>query len=189
MERMDAWLTNAVPQREEMEGESQAKQSFFAIAGENKEVDWQGLKEILDYTLRSELKRNEFSKDICRSLVAMKDDDRSGKLRYEEFKCLWREIRDWKTVYKMFVKDGSGFISACDLRKALNSAGYRLNNRTLNILVHRYGTKNRTMSFDDFLMCTVKLKGMIDIFKESDPDGTNSATFTMDEWIINTIYS
>ncbi|XP_067007658.2 calpain-A isoform X2 [Anabrus simplex] len=94
-----------------------------------------------------------------------------------------------ETVYKMFVKDGSGFISACDLRKALNSAGYRLNNRTLNILVHRYGTKNRTMSFDDFLMCTVKLKGMIDIFKESDPDGTNSATFTMDEWIINTIYS
>lgn len=37
-----------------------------------------------------------FSKDVCRSMVAMLDSDRSGKLGYEEFKTLWVDIRNWK---------------------------------------------------------------------------------------------
>lgn len=43
-----------------------------------------------------ELQGAEFSKDICRSMVAMMDADRSGKLGYEEFKELWVDIRNWK---------------------------------------------------------------------------------------------
>lgn len=37
-----------------------------------------------------------FSKDICRSMVAMLDQDRSGKLGYDEFKSLWTSLRNWK---------------------------------------------------------------------------------------------
>lgn len=37
-----------------------------------------------------------FSKDICRSMVAMLDFDKSGKLGYEEFKELWKRICIWK---------------------------------------------------------------------------------------------
>ncbi|XP_067007649.2 calpain-A isoform X3 [Anabrus simplex] len=212
------------PEPEEQKGEDKAKEFFLKIAGEDMEVDWMELKEILDYALRNEMprassesqdsiintllsilcgvvcrdtplgqafetKREGFSKDICRSMVAMMDVDRSGKLGYEEFKALWKDIRDWKAVFKMYDKDGSGFLSAFELRQALNSAGYRLNNHILNILVHRYGTKNGMISFDDFMMCAVKLKAMIDMFKERDPDNTNSATFSMEEWIEKTIYS
>lgn len=37
-----------------------------------------------------------FSKDICRSMVAMLDIDHSGKLRLEEFKILFYDIAKWK---------------------------------------------------------------------------------------------
>lgn len=43
-----------------------------------------------------ELHMEGFSKDVCRSMVAMLDFDRSGKLGFEEFKELWKSIRNWK---------------------------------------------------------------------------------------------
>uniref|UniRef100_V9I892 Calpain-A n=2 Tax=Apinae TaxID=70987 RepID=V9I892_APICE len=45
------------------------------------------------------------------------------------------------------------------------------------------------ITFDDYIMCAVRLKTMIDIFRERDPDLTNTATFTMEEWIEKTLYS
>ena len=61
----------------------------------------------------------------------------------------------------MYDRDESGYLNAFELRQALNSAGYRLNNHILNILVHRYGTKDGKITFDDYIMCTVRLKTMI----------------------------
>lgn len=83
------------------------------------------------------------------------------------------------------------------------------------MLVHRYGTKDGCITFDDFMMCAVKLKSMIgechqvraqhltrtfrfgettllflsDLFKEKDPDNTNKATFSLEEWVERTLYS
>ncbi|XP_076548856.1 calpain A isoform X3 [Osmia lignaria lignaria] len=208
------------------------REFFKKLAGDDMEVDWMELKEILDFAMRKELpqsvRRSEahetvqgdgsfidtlisllcgivcnneqynkslethdkgFSKDVCRSMVAMLDVDHSGKLGFEEFRTLWNDIRKWRAVFKLYDKDESGFLSAFELRQALNSAGYRLNNHILNILVHRYGTKDGTITFDDYIMCAVRLKTMIDIFRERDPDQTNTATFTMEEWIEKTLYS
>lgn len=39
-----------------------------------------------------------FSKDICRSMVAMLDIDHSGKLGLEEFKTLLNDIAKWKVI-------------------------------------------------------------------------------------------
>ncbi|KAL5286408.1 CAPN1 family protein [Megaselia abdita] len=130
-----------------------------------------------------------FSKDVCRSMVAMLDADQSGKLGFEEFEALLTDIAKWKAVFKLYDKEGSGRMQAFELRQALNSAGYRLNNRILNALAHRYGSRDGTIAFDDFIMCAVKIKTYIDIFKERDTEGTNKATFTMDDWIEKTIYS
>lgn len=66
-----------------------------------------------------------------------------------------------QAVFKLYDRDGSGFLNAFELRQALNSAGYRLNNHILNILVHRYGNKDGMISFDDYIMCAVRLKTMI----------------------------
>ncbi|XP_078033589.1 calpain A isoform X3 [Augochlora pura] len=165
------------------------REFFKKLAGDDLEVDWTELKEILDFAMRKETHDKGFSKDVCRSMVAMLDADHSGKLGFEEFKTLWNDIRKWRAVFKLYDKDESGYLSAFELRQALNSAGYRLNNHILNILVHRYGTKDGMITFDDYIMCAVRLKTMIDIFRERDPDTTNTATFSMEEWIEKTLYS
>nr|CAH7752575.1 unnamed protein product [Callosobruchus chinensis] len=113
-----------------------------------------------------EMHMNEFSKDICRSMIAMLDADRS-----------------------VYDTDKSGTFSGFELREALNSAGFKLNSRILNILMHRYGGKNGQIHFDDFMMCAVKLKTMIDIFKEKDVNSTDAATFSMEEWLEFTLYT
>ncbi|CAB0039932.1 unnamed protein product [Trichogramma brassicae] len=223
------------PQPVDPSADDKVREFFRKLAGDDMEVDWKELKEILDYAMRKELppaRRSEarapqtppedgnivdtlisllcgiickdeqavkteeaemhgegFSKDICRSMVAMLDKDHSGKLGFEEFKELWSDIRSWRTVFRLYDRDGSGYLSAFELRQALNSAGYRLNNHILNILVHRYGTKEGMIAFDDYIMCAVKLKTMIDAFRERDPHHTNKATFSMEEWIEMTLYS
>ncbi|KAE9522347.1 hypothetical protein AGLY_017259 [Aphis glycines] len=140
-----------------------------------------------------------FSKDVCRSMIAMMDWDRSGKLGFEEFKSLWIDIRQWKTVFKMYDKESKGYINGFELRQALNSVGYHLNTHILNIMCHRYATKDGNIMFDDFIMCAVRLKTMIGkkklfmrlwhMFKERDPDNKNIASFTMEEWVEKTLYS
>lgn len=99
-----------------------------------------------------------FSKDVCRAMVAMLDADKSGKLGFEEFEALLTDIAKWKAVFKMYDVYQTGRIDGFQLRQALNSAGYHLNNRILNALVHRYGSRDGKIAFDDFLMCAVKIK-------------------------------
>ncbi|XP_065366680.1 calpain-A isoform X1 [Calliphora vicina] len=130
-----------------------------------------------------------FSKDVCRAMVAMLDADKSGKLGFEEFEALLTDIAKWKAVFKMYDVYQTGRIDGFQLRTALNSAGYHLNNSILNALVHRYGSRDGKIAFDDFLMCAVKIKTYMDIFKDKDTENTQTATFTMDEWIESTIYS
>ena len=61
----------------------------------------------------------------------------------------------------MFDHDNSGHLSSFELRQALTSAGYQVNNHVLQSLVLRYGDKDGQILFDDFIMCAVKLKAMI----------------------------
>lgn len=144
-------------------------------------------------------------------MVAMLDVDQSGRLGFDEFKSLMTDVRKWKEVFKLYDVDGSGKLSPFELREALNSAGYHLNNRVLNALAHRYGSRDGSIAFDDFIMCAIKMKTMIgeraflhfelsffllkklfifpEIFKERDIEGTNMATFSMEEWVEKTVYS
>ena len=66
----------------------------------------------------------------------------------------------FQNVFTLYDRDRSGNLSGFELRNALNSAGYQLNNHILNILMHRYG-KNGSIEFEDFILCVVKLKTMI----------------------------
>lgn len=50
----------------------------------------------------TEFKFDGFSAETCRSLIAILDDDRSGKLGYDEFKQLWNDLRMWKVCIKKF---------------------------------------------------------------------------------------
>ncbi|CAH4037494.1 unnamed protein product [Pieris brassicae] len=137
------------------------RQFFDRLAGDDGEVDWQELKEILDYAMREELRGQGFSKDVCRSMIAMLDKDNSGGLGFEEFKSLWIDLRQWRAVFRLYDTEGRSAIPAQHLRDALHSAGYTVNAHVLNVLAHRYGTSDGYIQFDDFIMCAVRLKTMI----------------------------
>ncbi|XP_044263644.1 calpain-A-like isoform X2 [Tribolium madens] len=135
-----------------------------------------------------ETKNKGFSKDVCRSMIAMLDVDRTGKLNFEEFKRLWESVRHWKNIFKQHDINESGTLTGFELRNALTSAGYSLNNHILNILMHRYGNKSNEIEFDDFIMCAVKLKIMIELFKQVASPDADAATFNLSDWIENTLY-
>ena len=61
-------------------------------------VPWVYISRTNSVFLYLETKNAGFSKDVCRSMVAMMDIDRSGKLGFEEFKALWMDIRHWKVI-------------------------------------------------------------------------------------------
>ncbi|CAL4093263.1 unnamed protein product, partial [Meganyctiphanes norvegica] len=172
-----------------VEADDRVRAFFGKVAGEDLEVDWKELQDVLNFALKREFVFDGFSKDVVRSMIAMIDVDRSGKLGLAEFVGLWKDIRLWKNAFRLYDKDGSGCLSGFELRQALNSAGYRLNNHVTDALMLRYGDQEGKVSFDDFIMCSVKLKTMMEIFQERDIGKNNKATFTIEEWIENTMYS
>ncbi|KAI5636217.1 calpain family cysteine protease domain-containing protein [Phthorimaea operculella] len=137
---------------------------------------------------QTELKGQGFSKDVCRSMIAMLDKDGSGGLGFEEFKSLWIDLRNWRAVFRLYDTEGRGAIPAYSLRDALHSAGYTVNAHILNVLAHRYGGSDGYIQFDDFIMCAVRLKTMIDTFKGRSSGG-EYATFSLEEWLNRTVYS
>ncbi|XP_050357970.1 calpain-B isoform X5 [Nymphalis io] len=161
---------------------------FNRLAGSDGEVDWQELKEILDYAMREELQGGGFSKDVCRSMIAMLDKDNSGGLGFEEFKSLWIDLRQWRAVFRLYDSEGRGAVPQQHLRDALHSAGYTVNAHVLNVLAHRYSSSDGYIQFDDFIMCAVRLKTMIETFKGRSSGG-DYATFSLDEWLNRTVYS
>ncbi|XP_050555731.1 calpain-B isoform X6 [Spodoptera frugiperda] len=164
------------------------RELFNKLAGADGEVDWQELKEILDYAMREELQGQGFSKDVCRSMVAMLDKDGSGGLGFDEFKTLWIDLRNWRAVFRLYDTEGRGAIPPQHLRDALHSAGYTVNAHVLNVLAHRYSSPDGYIQFDDFIMCSVRLKTMIDTFKGRSSGG-EYATFSLEEWLNRTVYA
>lgn len=70
---------------------------FIDIVGEGGEIGWSELKQLLDHSMRDVMETGQhFSKDMCRSMVAMMDADGSGKLGYSEFEILLNDIAKWK---------------------------------------------------------------------------------------------
>ncbi|CAH1730885.1 unnamed protein product [Aphis gossypii] len=179
----------AVNTNKSEESNKKLKKYFLKVAGSDKEVDWMELKDILDFAMKQEPGNIRFSNDVCRCLIAMMDWDRSGKLGFKEFQRLWLYIRQWKVVFKVYDKKNKGYIKGYELRPALSSVGYHIKTRTLNTMCHRYANRKGYIMFDDFIMCAIRLKTTIDIFKERDPGNENVASFTLEEWVEKTFYS
>ncbi|XP_060857288.1 calpain-B-like [Metopolophium dirhodum] len=164
------------------------KKYFLKVSGSDKEVDWMDLKNILDFAMK-DTGHTKFSNDVCRCLITMMDWDRSGKLGFKEFQRLWMAIRQWQVVFKMYDKKNKGYIKGFELRPALSSVGYNIKTRTINTMCHRYANKKGYIMFDDFIMCAIRLKTTIDIFKERASENKNVASFTLEEWVEKTFYS
>ncbi|ESO90128.1 hypothetical protein LOTGIDRAFT_124076 [Lottia gigantea] len=143
------------------EQEDALKSTFRRIAGDDMEIDAYELRDILNSVFTKEFQFEGFGTDICRSMVAMNDGDLSGKLGYEEFKDLWKDLRRWKKVFKTYDHDTSGNLNSYELRSALHSVGFKLSNGTFHSVVMRYSNREGLIDFGDFVVCAIRLKTML----------------------------
>ncbi|XP_038074057.1 calpain-B-like isoform X3 [Patiria miniata] len=161
---------------------------FKKVTGDDMEVDAWELQEILNAALKKELAGSDgFSIDACKSIVAACDEDRSGKLGFEEFMDMWMNINAWKNVFTRYDKDKSGTFNTFELRDALKSIGYTVSNKTFGALVLRFANRKGVINLDEFISCVIKLKHLIESFQENMSRGV--AQYNLDEFLAVGMYS
>ncbi|KAM9491155.1 calpain-1 catalytic subunit-like [Salvelinus alpinus] len=177
---------------EEDISESDIEDSFRAmfaqLSGEDMEISVRELRTILNrvVTKHKDLKTDGFSMESCRGMVSLLDKDGTARLGIVEFQILWNKIRKWLGIFRQFDLDKSGCMSSYEMRLALESAGFKLNNRLNQVLVARYA-ENEVIDFDNFVCCLVKLGAMFKAFQELDREGTGTAEMNITEWLYMTM--
>lgn len=189
---LDEETTHTVPEKAPESGvDDKFRNLFDQLTGSDGEIDAWELQDILN----SVMKKNEsssttgFSIEASRSMIALMDDTKSGKLDYEEFKKLWTTVRSWIGIFHKYDKDKSGTFDMYELRSALRSAGFQLNNSLYELLSLRYASKQLTVNLDDFVLLSVRLEAMFNAFTSYKRSGSNMATLNLDQWLVTTMYA
>uniref|UniRef100_A0A4W6F5G2 Calpain-3 n=1 Tax=Lates calcarifer TaxID=8187 RepID=A0A4W6F5G2_LATCA len=99
------------------------------------------------------------------------DTDGTGKLNLQEFKHLWKKIKEWQLIFKRYDKDKSCSISSFEMRNAIHDAGFHLNKQLYDIIAMRYADEHLNIDFDSYICCFVRLEGMFRAFNAFDKDG------------------
>ncbi|KAJ3585550.1 hypothetical protein NHX12_014269 [Muraenolepis orangiensis] len=111
-----------------------------------------------------EISDHRQTKEACRSMINLMDTDGSGKLGLSEFHVLWEKIKRYLTVFRQFDMDKSGTMNSYEMRRALDSAGFKLTNHLFQLIILRYTEEDLSVDFDNFVTCLVRLETM---FSES----------------------
>ncbi|XP_028460714.1 calpain-3b isoform X2 [Perca flavescens] len=176
---------------EETEEEKQFRAIYKQIAGEDMQICANELKMIMKNVLakHNEIKTEGFSLETCRSMIALMDTDGTGKLNLQEFKHLWKKIKEWQRIFKRYDKDKSSSISSFEMRNAVNDAGFQLNRQLYDIIAMRYADEHLNIDFDSYICCFVRLEGMFRAFNAFDKDGDGIIKLNVLEWLQLTMYS
>ncbi|XP_063957500.1 calpain small subunit 2-like [Lytechinus pictus] len=160
---------------------------FKEVSGPDMEVDAWELRDILNSALRQDLRRERFSLESCKSMVALSDDDRTGKLSFNEFRELWDKICEFKDLFQKADSDNSGMINTNEMRVALASLGFKLKSDVIKGLGLTYGDKDGNLSFANFIHVVIRVKYIHNAF-ESKCRG-DKARFSPEEFLVAEIYS
>ncbi|XP_054604012.2 calpain-3b isoform X8 [Nothobranchius furzeri] len=184
-------LKKLLQPEEETEEEKKFRAIYQQIAGEDMEICANELRTIMKNVLskHNEIKSEGFSLETCRSMIALMDTDGSGKLHFQEFKHLWKKIKDWQLIFKRYNKNNSCSISSFEMRNAVNDAGFQLNKQLYDIIAMRYADEHLNIDFDSYICCFVRLEGMFRAFNAFDRDGDGIIKLNVLEWLQLTMYS
>lgn len=191
-EELDEEISADLPEEEEIsedDVDENFKNMFQQLAGADMEISVFELRTILNRVIsrHKDLKTDGFSMDSCRNIVNLMDKDGSARLGLLEFQSVWNRIRGWLTIFRQHDLDKSGTMSAYEMRLALETAGFKLDNKLHQVVVARYADESLGVDFDNFVCCLVKLEMMFRFFQSMDPEGTGSAAMNLGEWLTFTM--
>uniref|UniRef100_A0A671R1J5 Calpain-1 catalytic subunit-like n=1 Tax=Sinocyclocheilus anshuiensis TaxID=1608454 RepID=A0A671R1J5_9TELE len=148
------------------------KSLFAQLAGEDMEISVRELRTILNRVVskHKDLKTDGFSIESCRTMVNLLDCSKE----------IFHAFFSTQGIFREFDIDKSGTMSSYEMRLAVESAGFKLNNRLNQILVARYA-ENEVIDFDNFVCCLIKLEAMFRSFQQLDSDGTGTAEMNLSE--------
>jgi len=160
-------------------------QAFFdKVAGADGEIDSFELQAVVNAAFKNELGGKQFSLEACRSMVAMTDRDRNGRMDYGEFRNCWRHVMEWKGSFKEYDKDNSGDMNAVELRGALAKLGFKLSTPALSSIALRYANKVGNVSLDDFVQICCRVKSTFESYL-----AYQGKSFSLDDFIMSAIYT
>ncbi|XP_063775087.1 calpain-2 catalytic subunit-like [Pseudophryne corroboree] len=162
---------------------------FLQLAGEDKEISAFELYNILKKVISKQvdIKSDGFSIETCKTIVDLLDNDGSGKLGLTEFNILWSKILKYQKIYQAIDVDRSGTMNSCEMRKALEAAGFKLNSQLHQMLVARFADDDLAIDFDNFVRCLLRLEIMFKLFKKMDADDSGVVPLSMDSWMSYTV--
>lgn len=179
-ERRDKYRTRSKEDDEAMD--SSFKQLFMKLAGVDREIDAFELQQILTTATKKVMDNKEFSLEACRSIIDLKDEDKTGKLGYDEFKEVWAMVKDMLKTFAEHDKDNSGTMDMYEMRSALSKQGIYLSDDTLNAMSARFNNKAGNLAFDDFLQVVCRVFSIKDDFDRR-ADSSGKAKFGLDDFL------
>merc|ERR1712071_75909 len=125
-----------------------------------------------------------FNPETCRLMVGIFDRQNRGTIGFEDFGALWKYVTDLQNCFRGFDRDNSGNIDANELKMALSSFGYRLNDGTHQTLLRKYDRLGKgTIYFDDFIQCTIILQSLTNGFRQLDTKQTGTITVGYEQFL------
>jgi len=100
-----------------------------------------------------------------------------------------QQVTDWQTCFRGFDRDNSGNIDVGllfvnELKTALTSFGYRLQDGTFSMLVRKFDRIGKgTIYFDDFIQVCIVLHNLTSAFKQHDTDFDGVITIHYEQFL------
>jgi calcium-binding protein CML len=134
---------------------------------------------------------NPFSHRTVRLMLHLFAENRADTSRIGPlgFVPLWKELKQWQSIFEEFDTDQSKSIELKELEKAINSIGYRVPDPVLQLLMSKYDFtgQNRSISYDSFIECGLIVKGLSDKFKELDGRDSGFATLSYEKFLLTVL--
>ncbi|XP_078503525.1 calpain-1 catalytic subunit-like [Lissotriton helveticus] len=174
---------------EDEDSDDVVKVSISRISGQDTDISVWELQTILNNAVNKykDLKTGGFSMASCRQMVNLLDKDGNAKLGLAEFLILWKKVQRWLTIFLQYDRDRSGAMSSYELRTALETAGFKLDNKTIQVLVARYSNTELGVDFDNFVCCLVKLEAAIRFYNSKAKDISELSAMGLAQWLTLTM--
>jgi Ca2+-binding EF-hand superfamily protein len=138
---------------------------------------------ISSYELRNALSQSglPFDEDVARKMVRMFDRDGNGTIDFNEFCSLHAYLTQMKGAFYAVDTDKSGFLDYQEVERAVQQAGYRLNQMVLQKIFRQFDTlKQGKLNFDGYIKLCIYLGTVRQIFQVNDKQRNGTAMFSFD---------